>query len=75
MKITGTNSYIRVEVGGKTVKISGEMTSSGFIAYKDSICNWEMPYDNERISDAQKQEIITKVIAKTKGSHMPILFE
>ena len=44
MKITGTMSYIKVEINGKTVKIEGEKGIGGFIAYKNTIRNWEPPF-------------------------------
>lgn len=75
MKITGTRSYIKVEIGGKVVKIEGEMIIGGFVACKNTIKNWEPPYNNEIISDEMKQEIIDKVIDKTKNSHLVITFE
>ena len=75
MKITGTMSYIKVEIDGKVVKIRGEKIIGGFVAYKNAINNWESPYDNEVIDDKMKQEIIDKVIDKTKNSHLVITFE
>ena len=75
MKITGTMSYIKVEIDGKVVKISGEKVIGGFVAYKKTIKNWEPPYDNEVIDDKIKQEVIDKVIDKTKNSHLVITFE
>lgn len=75
MKITGTISYIKVEVQGKTVKIEGEKVIGGFIAFKNTIKNWEPPYENEVIDEKLKQEIIEKVSDKTKNSHLVITFE
>ena len=75
MKITGTMSYIKIELEGKVVKIEGEMIVGGFIAFKNTIRNWEQPYDNEVIDDKMKQKIINKVINETKNSHLVITFE
>ncbi len=75
MKITGTMSYIKVEIEGKTVKIEGEKVIGGFIAFKNTIKNWEPPYENEIIDEKLKQEIIQKVSDKTKNSHLVITFE
>ena len=72
MKITGTRSYIKVTFEGKTVKISGEMIVGGFVADKNSIRNWEPPYNDKSINDTEKQNIIDAVINKTKNSHMII---
>jgi len=75
MKITGTMSYIKVEIDGKTIKIEGEKVIGGFIAFKNTIKNWEPPYENEIIDEKLKQEIIQKVSDKTKNSHLIITFE
>jgi hypothetical protein len=75
MKITGTRSYIKVEIEDKIVKIKGELLIGGFIAYKDSIKNWEPPYESEKIDDLEKQKIVNMVINETKNSHLVITFE
>lgn len=75
MKITGTRSYIKVEIGGKIVKIKGELLIGGFVAYKDSIKKWEPPYESEGIDDLEKQKIVNMVIDETKNSHLVITFE
>jgi len=75
MKITGTMSYIKVEINGKTVKIEGEKIIGGFIAFKNTIRNWEPPYENEVIDENLKQEIMKKVTDETKNSHLEITFE
>lgn len=75
MNITGTMSYIKVQLDGKVVKIDGEMIVGGFIAFKDSISKWEPPYEDEIIDDNTKQEIIDGVINQTKNSHLVITFE
>lgn len=75
MNIIGTMSYIKVEIEGKTVKIEGEKVIGGFIAFKNTIKNWEPPYENEIIDEKLKQEIIQKVSDKTKNSHLVITFE
>ncbi|BCN32373.1 Imm74 family immunity protein [Anaeromicropila herbilytica] len=74
IKITGTRSYIDVEVDGKEVRIQGEMIVGGFVAYKKSMVKWNSPKD-ELIDDETKQYIIKKVVEKTKDSHMVIVFE
>lgn len=75
MKITGTRSYIKVEIGDKIVKIKGELLIGGFVAYKNSIKNWEPPYESEKIDDLLKQKIIDMVINETQNSHLVITFE
>ncbi|MEG0268471.1 MAG: Imm74 family immunity protein [Carnobacterium sp.] len=75
MKITGTKSYIRIEIDGKTLKIEGEMIVGGFVAYKNSITNWDSPYETQIIDEDTKNEIVQKVIETTKDTHMVISFE
>lgn len=75
MKITGTMSYIKVEINGKTVKIEGEKVIDGFIAFKNTIRNWEPPYENEVIDENLKEEIMKRVTNETKNSHLVITFE
>ncbi len=74
IKITGASSYIDVAIGGKTIRISGEMTTGGFLAYKDAIRNWNSP-EIRPVTDEERQTIIDAVTAKTAGSHMVITFE
>lgn len=74
VKITGTRSYIRVEMDGKTVKIPGEMIVGGFVAFKKAIKEWEKPA-HELIDEETKEKLIREVVNKTKDSHMVIVFE
>ena len=86
-KITGTNTYIDVELDDRTVRIYidvelddrtvrilGEMIVGGFVCYKSSMKNWLIP-ENEPLTEGDKNEIIQKVTEKTVGSHMVITFE
>lgn len=75
MQITGTSSYIKVEINNKTVKIQGEMIIGGFIAYTNTIKTWEPPYDDIDIGESTKEEIIRVVIEKTRNSDFKIKFE
>lgn len=75
MKITGTRSYIKVEIEGKVIKIEGELLVGGFVAYKDTIKKWEPPYECEIIDDVLKQKIIEMVVNETQDSHLIITFE
>ena len=74
VKIKGSWSYIDVYDGDRVVRIQGEMVVGGFVAYKDSMKNWLVPEDVP-MSEEEKQDIIGKVIEKTKDSHMVISFE
>lgn len=74
VKITGTNTYIDVEIDGRTAIIAGEMIVGGFVCYKSSMKNWLVP-ENEPLTEDDKNEIIQKVTEKTAGSHMVITFE
>ena len=72
-KITGTNTYIDVELDDRTVRILGEMIVGGFVCYKSSMKNWLVP-ESEPLTEEDKREIIRKVNEKTSGS-MVITFE
>ena len=62
MKITGTRSYIIVELWGKELKIQGELTlTPAFYASKSSIKNWEVPFHEVEISEIEKAEIIQEI--------------
>lgn len=76
MKITGTRSYILVEFDYRTVKIAGELTiTPAFYAEINSIKNWEKPYDNIPVTEAEKQEIIRRVNEENKTNEVKIIFE
>lgn len=74
IKIKGTNDYIDVYDGDKVARIDGELVLGGFVAESNSIRYWKVP-SGVPISQAEKQDLINKVIEKTKGSHMVITFE
>jgi Immunity protein 74 len=75
MKITGTSSYIIVEINNKTVKIEGEMMVGGFLAYSDSIKNWEPPHDDVVIDVFTKNQLIQAIIEKSKTTEIKIEFD
>lgn len=74
VKITGTKTYIDVEIDGRVVRIKGEMGVGEFYCLKSSIEKWLVP-EGEEISEADKEMIIQRVTEKTAGSHMVIIFE
>lgn len=75
MKITGTRSYILVEFDYQTVKITGELTTTpAFYADVESIKKWEPPYEMNKVTDNEKQEIIRKVI-EYNNPDFPIVFD
>lgn len=74
IKITGTNTYIDVEIDEKLVRIQGELVVGGFVCYKDSIKEWIIPFE-QPVTEEEKEMIIQKVTEKTQGSHMVITFE
>lgn len=75
MKITGTMSYLEIEIDDKVIKVSGEMITGGFVAYKNSMKRWNSPHENELIDEEKKKKIIKEVEDYTKDSHMIITFE
>lgn len=73
-KITGTNTYIDVEIDERMIRIYGELVVGGFVCYEKSIREWMVPFE-EPVTEAEKQMIIQKVLEKSQGSNMKITFE
>ncbi len=64
MKITGTRSYMVVEIKDRKVKVQGELTSTpAFYASASTIENWEPPFEKIKITEEEKKEIIQEVLA------------
>ena len=63
IKITGTNTYIEVDIDGRVTRIAGEMTVNGFTCLENSIDYWISPEIKE-ITEEEKEMIINKVIEK-----------
>lgn len=74
MKITGTSSYVMLDIDGKKIKAQGEMIVGGFIAEKDTMKKFEPPYENEPVTEAVRQKYINEAVQKTHDSHMVIKF-
>lgn len=74
IKITGTNTFIDVEIDGRIVRIQGEMGMGEFYCHKGSMQEWLVPA-GEKISEEDKKMIIQRVMEKTAGSHMVITFD
>lgn len=77
MIITGTRSYIIIETEGKSLKIEGELTTPPvFYADKDSIKNWESPYEDIRISEDEKMALIKKIVQEgSKEGNVKVIFD
>lgn len=76
MKITGTRSYITVEIDEKKIKIKGELTATPiFYAEVSSITNWEPPHDHIPISESEKNELIKRIVNESKDLNIPIVFD
>ncbi|MBC1643178.1 hypothetical protein HB958_01620 [Listeria welshimeri] len=76
MKITGSNSYVKFDLeNGYVVKADGEMLIGGkFVAFKDSMRQWEPPHHNEELSENEVQEIIQQVEQNTNENTVHISF-
>ncbi|ARM72126.1 hypothetical protein LMxysn_0491 [Listeria monocytogenes] len=77
MKITGNSSHVKFDLeNGYAVKADGEMLVGGkFVAFKDSMKNWEPPHENEKLSEKEIQEIIQQVKENTNENTVQISFE
>lgn len=75
MILGGTSSYVRVEFNGKIVKIEGELLSNGFLAYRNTIRKWEVPYENEIIDNKTQNLIVEHVLEEAEKANFKIEFE
>lgn len=76
IKITGTNTYMDVEIDDKKVRIHGELVVDGFVAFKESMKEWTVP-EHVKLTEEDKAMIIQKVTedCQKSTSHMKIRFE
>ena len=53
MKITGSMNYVKFDLeNGYVLKAEGEMLlGRKFVAYKDTMKNWEPPHENEELRE------------------------
>ncbi|WP_432718493.1 Imm74 family immunity protein [Pectinatus frisingensis] len=80
MIIRMERGYIRLKIGDKTVTIYGEAYIPGsgspdFVAYPKSIKAWDPPYENEKIEEATKTEIVEILKAEATKRNIKIEFE
>lgn len=77
MKITGTKSYILVEVEGKRIQIDGELTETPlFYADKNSINYWEKGNKKIYLSDQEKLRLMNSItVESSKEGYIPIIFD
>jgi hypothetical protein len=67
MKIIGARDYILVQYDHRSVKISGELTTTpAFYADLSSIKNWEPPYENVAITNEEKIQLQVELLKKMK---------
>ncbi|ADD78090.1 Hypothetical Protein PANA_2923 [Pantoea ananatis LMG 20103] len=74
MKITGTSSYVMLDIDGRKIRAEGEMVVGGFVAEKNTMRQFEPPYESEPVTDAVRQRYIDEAVKKTQGSHMVLKF-
>ena len=77
MRITGGKSYVKFDLeNGYILKAEGEMLINRvFVAYKNSMKNWEYPHEDEGVSENQIDEIIKQVKENTNENTIQIEFE
>jgi len=75
MKITGTSTYINIEIEEKVVRASGEFIRGGFVAYSDSMKEWEPPHQNEEFDESVKLMIINTVTEYCKDKNFKVVFD
>jgi hypothetical protein len=74
MKITATTSYLKVEIADKETIIQGKMLTDGFIAFSDTMNYWEPPYEDIKINENIKTELINCLMKETQNSDFKIIF-
>lgn len=74
MKITGTNSYIILDIDGWKIRVQGERVVGEFIAEKKTMQRFEPPYENFPLTEDVKEMYVNAAINKTTNSHMVIQF-
>lgn len=75
MKITGTSSYIKIEIENKLLIIKGERLINGFLAYSDTLLKYEPPFDKEIIGTSEKRELMNKISIEGKKNNFIIEFD
>ena len=77
MRITGTNSYVKIDLeNGHVLKAEGEMLTNGrFVVFKDSMNHWEPPFEKETLSNDDINEIIKHVKNNMNEDTIQITFE
>lgn len=77
MKIAGSSSYVIFDLeNGYVVKAEGEiLVDRRFVAYRNTMKNWEPPHENEKLSEKQIEEIIREVQKGMNETTVQIIFE
>lgn len=77
MKITGGRGYVKFDLeNGYIMKAEGEMLiDNTFLVYKDTMKSWESPYNNERVSDEQIENIIKMACKMIDKNTVQLIFE
>lgn len=77
MKITGGRGYIKFDLeNGYVMKAEGEMLiDNTFLVYKDTMKSWELPHNNEKVSDEQVENIIKMVYEMMDKNTIQLIFE
>ncbi|WKX76166.1 hypothetical protein [Zobellia laminariae] len=74
MKITGTSSHIKVEIGKITYIIEGERTVNGFLANLDTISYVDEPEITE-VPENEISNVKKEVLAYTSDKNFKVEFE
>ena len=77
MKITGSMNYVKFDLeNGYVLKAEGEMLlGRKFVAYKDTMKNWEPPHENEELREEHIESIIQEVQKSMNENTVQIMFE
>ena len=77
MKITGGKGYVEFDLeNGYVMKAEGEiLINNTFLVYKDTMKSWEIPYNNEEVSDKQVEKIIKMACEMMDENTVQLIFE
>lgn len=77
MKITGGRGYIKFDLeNGYVMKAEGEMLiDNTFLVYIDTMKSWELPHNNEKVTNEQVENIIKAACKMMDRNTIQLIFE
>jgi len=73
MKITGTKSYVDIEINGRTARFGGDLGIDGFYASIKTM-RWLPPHDQLTVTTEERNALIEAVLKESEGRDFKIFF-